>query len=158
MKNRLLLTCTALLLACSPALRAAEAMAPKAEEKTTELGEQMSKINKAFNALRKKEQIGDATKNDASLALIATINAGLQASLKLKPETTAEKPAAEQAAYVEKYQAEMKKMIELVGKVEAALKAGNNEQATALIAEVQTQQRADHKDFRKQKPAAPAAK
>ncbi len=150
MKNRLLFACTAFLLALSPGLRAAESAAPKSEEKTTELGEQMDKINKPYKALKK--QVADATKNAASLELVAAIKSGAEASLKFKPETTAAKPAEEQAKFVEKYQAEMKKMLELVGKLEAALKADKNDDAVKLIADMDAERTAAHKEFRKPKP------
>ena len=61
----------------------------------------------------------------------------------------AEKPAAEQAKFVADYQAEMKKTIELLGKVEMALKANNNAEAEKLLAAVGDAQKAGHKQFKK---------
>jgi cytochrome c556 len=46
----------------------------------------------------------------------------------------------------------MKKMIELVGKLEAAFKAGKNDEAAKVIAELDAQQKSSHKEFRKPKP------
>jgi cytochrome c556 len=156
MKNRLLLACTALALALalslslSPALRAQDGAPMKHDDKHTELGDQMDGLNKAYKALKK--QVADATKNADSLALVAKIKASATAALKLKPEYTADKPAAEQAQFVEKFQAEMKKMIELVGKLETALKADKNDDAAKLIADLDAEQKAAHKEFRKPKP------
>ncbi len=139
MKIRLLLATLACALATVPAINAAE---PE-----TELGGKMDKMSGAFRALRR--QIADATKNTDSLAKLATIKENAQASLKLDPAWKADKPAADQAKFVTDYQADMKKFIELVGKVEAALKAGNNTEAEKLVGEMGSAQKAGHKQFKK---------
>ena len=97
-------------------------------------------------------QAADATKNEGSLALVATIKKEAEASLAFKPEYTADQPAANQAKFVEAYKTEMKKMIELVGKLEAAFKAGKNDEAAKVIADLDAQQKSSHKEFRKPKP------
>jgi hypothetical protein len=153
MKNRLLIASTSIALAFAPLAQAEAAKAaPKGEEKHTELGDKMEKLNGAYRKL--KRQVADASKNESSLALIATIKSAAEASLEFKPEITAEKPAADQAKFVESYKTEMKKMIELVGKLEAALKAGKNDEAAKMIADLDAQQKSSHKEFKKQKPKA----
>lgn len=150
MKNRLLIASTCLALAFAPLVRAEDAKsAPKGEEKHTELGDKMEKLNSAFRKL--KRQIADPAKNTESLALVATVKEQAESSLKDKPEITPTKPAAEQAKFVESYQAEMKKMLELVGKLEVALKAGKNEDAAKLITDLEQQRNASHKQFKKEK-------
>ena len=139
MKIRLILATLACALMTVPAVNAAE---PE-----TELGGKMEKMSGAFRALRR--QITDATKNADSLAKIATIKENATAALKLEPAMKAEKPAAEQAKFVADYQAEMKKTIELLGKVEMALKANNNAEAEKLLAAVGDAQKAGHKQFKK---------
>ena len=138
MKIRLLLATIALSLVAGPAASAAE---PE-----TELGGKMEKVSSAFRALRR--QVADATKNADSLAKLATIKENLQASLKLDPALKADKPAAEQAKFVADYQAEMKKTLDLIGKVEVALKANNNDEAEKLIGAVGDAQKAAHKQFK----------
>jgi len=154
MKKRLLLATTCLALAFAPIGRAEDAKPKPAagEEKHTELSEKMEKLNGAYRRL--KRQIADPAKNESSLALIATIKTQTEASLAYKPEFTAEQPAADQAKFVERYQAEMKKMIELVGKLETSVKAGKNDEAAKAIAELDAQQKSSHKEFRKPKPKA----
>ena len=154
MKKRLLLATTCLALAFAPIGRAEDAKPKPAagEEKHTELGDRMEKLNGAYRRL--KRQIADPAKNESSLALIATIKAQTEASLAYKPEFTAEQPPADQAKFVERYQAEMKKMIELVGKLETSVKAGKNDEAAKAIAELDAQQKSSHKEFRKPKPKA----
>lgn len=107
----------------------------------------MEKMGGAFRALRK--QISDASKNADSLARIATIRQNAEASLKLEPAMKAEKPAGDQKKFVEKYQADMKKFVELCGKLEAALKANNNAEAEKLCGQLGEAQKAGHKQFKK---------
>ncbi len=140
MKIRVLLFALACSLAASPAVRAAEA--PE-----TEMGAKMDKMSGAFRALRR--QISDASKNADSLAKVATIKENAVASLKLEPAMKAEKPAAEQKKFVADYQAEMKKFIELCGKLEAALKANDNVLAAKLCGEMGDAQKAGHKVYKK---------
>lgn len=139
MKIRLTLLTVVFALAAGLVARAADA--------ETELGGKMEKIGGAFRALRR--QITDATKNADSLARLATIKENAQASLKLEPAMKADKPAAEQAKFVADYQAEMKKFIELVGKVEAALKANDNAEAGKLLETMSSDQKKAHKMFKK---------
>ena len=152
MKTRLLIATAVLALVCSPLVgaEAAKPAAAKGEEKHSELGERMEKLNGAWRRL--KRQAADATKNEGSLALVATIKKEAEAALAYKPDFTAEQPAANQAKFVEAYKTEMKKMIELVGKLEAAFKAGKNDDAAKVIAELDAQQKSSHKEFRKPKP------
>ena len=153
MKKRLLIASTCLALAFAPFAQAEAAKAaPKGEEKHTELGEKMEKLNGAFRKL--KRQAGDATKTADSLTLVATIKTAAEGSLAYKPEITAEKPAADQAKFVEAYKVEMKKMLELVGQLEAAFKAGKNDEAVKLITALEEQRNSSHKEFKKQKPKA----
>lgn len=107
----------------------------------------MEKMGGAFRALRR--QISDASKNADSLARIQAICQNAEASLQLEPAMKKEKPAAEQTKFVENYRAEMKKFIDLCGKVEAALKASNNPEAAKLCGEMGDAQKAGHKQYKK---------
>lgn len=127
---------------------AAGLVARAADEPETELGGKMEKMGGAFRALRR--QITDASKNADSLAKIAVIKENAQAAAKLEPAKKAELPAADQAKFVADYQAEMKKFIELVSKVEAALKANNNEEAGKLVTQMGDDQKKAHKQFKKE--------
>jgi soluble cytochrome b562 len=139
MKIRLILATLACALVTIPAIQAADA--------ETELGGKMDKMSSAFRALRR--QITDASKNADSLAKLATIKENAQAAMKLEPAWKADKPAADQAKFVADYKADMKKFIELVGKVEAALKANDNDGAGKLLAAMGDAQKAGHKQFKK---------
>ncbi|MFZ9839400.1 MAG: cytochrome b562 [Opitutaceae bacterium] len=137
MKFRTLLTALALAVFAGP-LAADE----------TELGAKMEKMGGAFRALRR--QISDASKNADSLAKLAVIRQNAEAATKLDPAMTKDIPAAKQKEFVARYQAEMKKFLDLVGKVEAALKANNNAEAAKLVSQLADAQKAGHKEFKKE--------
>ena len=139
MKIRALLFALACSLAVSPAVRAADA--------ETELEGKMEKMSGAFRALRR--QISDPTKNADSLAKVAVIRQNAEASAKLEPARKAEIPAANQKKFVADYQAEMKKFIDMCGKLEAALKANNNEEAAKICGAMGDAQKAGHKAYKK---------
>ena len=140
MKNRLLIASTCIALAFAPLAQAEAAKAaPKGEEKHTELGEKMEKLNGAYRKL--KRQIADASKNAESLTLVATIKAESAASAKLAP---AWKPEQK-----EKYQAKMNDFNVKVGKLEMALKAGKNDEAAKIVDELGAAQKEGHKEFKK---------
>jgi cytochrome c556 len=129
-------------LAIGPVVRAADDKEPE-----TELGKKMEKIGGSFRALRR--QITDASKNEDSLAKIATIRQNAEAALKLEPAKKDEIPAADQKKFVADYRAKMKDFIELTTKVEAALKANNNEEAGKLVGAMGDAQKQGHKQFKK---------
>ncbi len=107
----------------------------------------MEKMGGAFRALRR--QISDAAKNDDSLKRLAVIRENAEASLKFEPARKAEIPSDKQKKFVADFRAEMKKFIELCGKLEAALKAGDNAAATKLCGAMGDAQKAGHKEFKK---------
>lgn len=152
MKIRILLATLLCALAAAPGLQAQEPKAASADAKEpkTPLEEQMEKMNAAFRKLR-GGAVADATKNEASIAAVADLKAAATEALKLEPKTKAEKPAADQAKFVSDYQAKMKEFIGEVDKLAAALRAGNNEEAAKIYATLGDLQKADHKEFRKQK-------
>lgn len=129
----------------APAAPAA-APAPKEKKPETELSKQMEKMNGAFRKLRR--QATDATKNADSLEQVAILKEFATSAAKLEPAKAATIPAADRAKWVADYRAEMQKALGLIDKLEAALKAGNNEEAGKLVTELNTQQRAGHKEFR----------
>lgn len=147
MKNRLLITVTALLLAATPFLRAAD-------EPKTPLGEKMEAIKKDYDVVKKAVNGGTATAE--TLALVANLKHNAEASLKEKPKNVALIPEADKAAFLKGYDTEMHQMIALFGKLETALKDHNNDAAKALITEIDAQQRKSHQAYRaKPKPATP---
>src|SRR4051812_15760728 len=126
----------------------APATAPAAKEKKpeTELTKRMDKMNGAFRKLRR--QATDATKNADSLEQVAILREFAIASAKLEPAKAAAIPEADRAKWVADYHTKMNELLVTIDKLEAALKAGQNEEAGKIVAELNTEQRAGHKEFR----------
>ena len=146
MKNRLLLLTTVCALAFGPAVYAQDA---KKDEPETELGQKMEKISGAWRAI--KRQITDASKNEDTLKRLAVVKENMEAATKLEPDLKKEKPAADQAKFVADYRAKMKEEIEKIDKLIAAVKAGKNEEAGAMIGVIDQDQKDAHKQFKKGK-------
>lgn len=126
----------------------APAAAPAAKEKKpeTELTKKMDKMNGAFRKLRR--QATDATKNADSLEQVAILKEFATEAVKLEPAKAATIPEADRAKWVADYRAKMKETLATIEKLEAALKAGQNEEAGKLVNELNAQQRAGHKEYR----------
>lgn len=113
----------------------------------TALAKDMDKISKAMRKLKK--QVKDSTQNDASLALVATIRDAAVAASNETPAWTADQPWADRPKFVSDYQAEMKKLIDAVDQLGAALKANDNVTAASLYAQLPHLEKEGHKQFRK---------
>lgn len=138
---RLLCILPALLLAVAPA--SAE---PKKNRPDTKIEEAMDEMGQAFKPLRK--QVADAAQNTSSLALIAKIQAGLAESAKhvpLRAKTIAEK---DRETWLAKYRKGLQDFSALLGKAEAALKAGDNAAAAKLVEQAGEAIKASHKEFK----------
>ena len=149
MKIRLPFYSLILALAIAPGVRAQDTK-PKAaadKEETTELGDKMDNVSSAFKKLRK--QVNDATKNEDSIKQVGIIRENMQAALKLEPARKADVPAADQAKFIADYQAKMKSTLEIVGKLEDALKAGDNAAAAKIFADLGNAQKEGHKEFKR---------
>jgi soluble cytochrome b562 len=152
MKLRTTLLCSAFFIASfSSPVFAQTAVATAAEaDAETELGANMSAISKAFKKLR--SQVADATKNDESLKLVATMREKAEASLKLVPEKAADIPTADQSKFTADFAVGMKALIADIAKLEAAFQADDNEEAAAQLEALGNAQKEGHKEFRKKKP------
>jgi cytochrome c556 len=115
----------------------------------TPLEDQMSAMRGAFNKLRK--QVADASLNASSLELATKLRAAAEKGVTETPARAAEVPEAERAKFVADYQAKMKEFVAEVQKLEAALKADNNTEAAAILANLGTMQKEGHKAYRVQK-------
>jgi soluble cytochrome b562 len=118
----------------------------KSKEEHTELGSHMEELGKVFRRLNR--QIGDASKNEDSLKLMASIREHAEAAMKLEPAKKAEVSADQQAKFLADYQAKMKSFLANIAKLESALKAGNNAEAEALVKTLKQDQKEGHKEFK----------
>ena len=115
----------------------------------SELDDWMEQMNTAYRKLTR--QIADPPKNADSLKQIAAVRERATEAMKLEPKKKADIPAAGQAKFVADYQAMMKTFIADVDKLEAALKAGKNEEAAALVKTLKQAQEDGHKQFKRGK-------
>jgi len=120
---------------------------PKKDRPDTDIEKAMEMMSGAYRKLRR--QVTDPAQNAASLELVATIKAGATEARKHTPLKAADLPEPERAAFVENYQKKMDEFLGTVGKLEDALKAGNNDEAARLVAELGKIQKADHQEFRR---------
>ncbi len=154
MKLRLLLLPLFFAGSAAPFLRAQEtppAAAPMHhDEDETELGGKMDKMNGAFKKLKK--QVDDSSKNEDSLKLVATMRSYAVEASKLEPAKKADVPADKQADFVAAYQKKMTQTIAEIDKISDALKAGQNDVAAKLIADLNDMEKDGHKQFRRPPP------
>ena len=137
MKMKVLFTVLATLsLGFSTSLRA---------EEDTPLNKQMTAMNKSLRTL--KRQISDAAKKDDNLALIGKMKANVAEAIKLEPKKTKDVPAAEKAAYMEKFKQELTELGKTYDQLEAAIKEGKTAEAKAIFDKISEQKEKGHKDF-----------
>ena len=146
MKLRLLLLPLVALLAIAVGIRAQEGK----KDDQTELGAKMEKVGGAWRKLG-RGAIADPAKKEDNLKAIAIVKENLTAALKYEPALAAEKTGAEKEKFVAAYQEKLKAEIAKVEKIEAALKAGNTEEAAKLYGEVGQEQKEAHTQFKKKK-------
>jgi len=120
-------------------------IAARAAEEDTPLNKQMTAMNKSLRTL--KRQISDAAKKDDNLALIGKMKANVAEAIKLEPKKTKDVPAAEKAAYVEKFKQELTELGKTYDQLEAAIKDGKTAEAKAIFDKISEQKEKGHKDF-----------
>ena len=111
----------------------------------TPLAKEMKTVNKSIRTM--KRQIDDPAKKDDNLQLIATAKKSLDECLKLEPAKTKDVPAADKAAYVDKYKSEMKEVVKTFDDLEAAVKDGKTDDAKKIFEKLADQKEKGHKDF-----------
>ena len=144
MKKRLLFLTAVFALALAPAVHA-----QSKDEPETELGSKMEKISSAWRVA--KRQLPDSSKNQDTLAKLATVKEHMVASTTLEPDLTKTKPEAERAKFVADYKAKMKEEVKKIDEIIALVKAGKNEEAAKLVSVVDQDQKDAHKQFKKSK-------
>lgn len=115
----------------------------------TPLEEVMEEMSTAFRQLRRS--VGDPDQNESSLALLATLKKGSEASLKFEPALAADQPEADRAAYIAEYRKGIQALIGLIDQTVAAINAGDNAGAEGHVRAMAEAQRTGHRKFRKPK-------
>ena len=114
-------------------------------EEDTALAKEMKTVNKNLRTL--KRQVEDASKKDENLGLIAASKKAIEASIKLEPAKTKDVPAADKAAYLEKYKAQMTEMNKSFDALETAVKDGKVDDAKKVFEKLGEEKEKGHKDF-----------
>jgi len=157
MKIRTVLSLLAAAFIVSPLLRAQDAMTPPPaapaasgdSEEKTDLDKKMDVVSKNLRKLKK--QASDSTKNDSSLELLATMQGALKDALDMTPAKAADLPDDQKTKFMTDYKAGLNGMMDEFTKLGTALKAGNNDDAVKIVAEIEDLEKKDHKSFRKAK-------
>lgn len=121
--------------------------AAAADDETTEIGEQMDRMNRAFRELRK--QAADAGSNAASLELVATMRAAATEAAKHTPALAADLPEAKRAAFTADYREQMETFIGVLDELAAAFKAGDNAATGELVGRLRDVQKQGHREYKK---------
>jgi soluble cytochrome b562 len=112
----------------------------------TPLGMRMSAMNDALKLIT--AQVEDSSKNASTLEQVIVFKSNATEALTFKPEKTAGVPEAEQEQFVLDFQAGIKSLLVTVDSLEAAVKAGRNADAVAIIDNMKKLQREKHGVFR----------
>ncbi len=112
--------------------------------------EKMTAINAAFRIVG--QQIADSTRNANTMEQLVIIETNAKAALALEPEKKAQVPEADQAKFVADYQAGIQKLIDATDRLHAAVHAGKNTEAAAIVEEMRALQRTSHGEFRLRRP------
>jgi CRISPR/Cas system-associated protein Cas10 (large subunit of type III CRISPR-Cas system) len=130
----------------APAVAGADTNAPAATPRKKGLGSAMKKMGRALK--RVKEQVADPTKKDDTLAALAELRASLETAQGMGDKALENIPPADHAKYKESYAKRMTAVAELVGKLEAAVKADKTDEAQALIKQLLQERTDGHEEFK----------
>lgn len=116
-----------------------------AAEDDTPLLKEMKALNKSLRTL--KRQVADASKKDENVKLIAGIKKNIETSLTMQPAQTKDIPGAEKTAYLDKYKQQMTELGKMFDELDAAVKAGKGDAASAIFEKLSQAKEKGHKDF-----------
>lgn len=135
---------------CAFALSIPYASAADHEEKHEEhtpLEEAMSQMNKAWRSIRRSAD--DPAKNAETLEHLATVQAKALEGIEMVPARKEDVPADQQAEFMKGYVKEMEVLVDMLDKLEAMLKAGDNEGAVAIVKKINDHRKASHKEYKR---------
>ena len=120
------------------------------DEKKTDLEARMDRVGKAFRKLRK--QVADPAQNASSLDLLTTMEDAAKEAATFTPAKAADLPEDQRAKFTEDFKAGINELQDRLAKLRAALEAGKNDEATAIVAALVEFEKKEHKEFKKPKP------
>ncbi len=116
------------------------------DSEQTELGLRMEDLNTPWRRLRR--QVDKADKNAASVELLAQMREAAVAAGSMIPARTASIPEAQRERFQADYEAGMKKLVDQIDAISAALQAGDNAKAAELVGEMDDFRRDAHERFK----------
>jgi predicted nucleotide-binding protein len=114
-------------------------------DEDTPLSKEMASMNKTQRTL--KRQVADSSKKAENLELVAKMKANLAASIKLEPAKTKDQPAADKAAYLEKYKKQMADVDKALDDLKATIEKGDAEGSQKIFEKLTDLKEKGHKDF-----------
>ena len=108
----------------------------------------MKQTGKDYKALGM--QISNSSQNASSIALTSDISAQLKKAHELVPDTVDELSGAQRDTALTEYQNDINDVMTLVDQITAALQAGDNSTAAAILSKVSEQKKSDHDKFNPQ--------
>ena len=132
--------------AAKPAPGGPAAAKPGKEHPETELHDRMEKMETAYKKLR--HQAAEVAMNSDSLVQVAILREVAEAATRLEPLKVSEIPAADRPKMIEGYKAKMGELQDLLGKLENAFKAGQNEEAVRLVKALHDLEEEGHKEYK----------
>lgn len=134
MKSRILLTLLSVV---------AVGFTAVAADDDTPLSKEMKDMNRSLRTL--KRQLADASKKDDNVALVEKVKKNIANTKDLAPKKTADQ--ADKAGYTKKFHDEMADLDKSVDELEAAVKAGNADDAKKALDKMYKEKEKGHKDF-----------
>jgi soluble cytochrome b562 len=110
------------------------------------LENQMQILSKGNRQLTK--QITDASKQNDNIAILESMKKAATDSMNLDPRKAASLPAADKQKFLDGYRAKMDSLIEALGAVEDAVKAGQYDKAKSLLSNVMAIKKAGHEEYK----------
>ena len=144
MKRRTLIVTLALAIAMLPSIQADSHGG--GDHDHTALEDQMSAMNKAWRSIRR--QIKAPAKNDSTLEYVAKGKKAAQKSVELTPILAKEKSGADKKNFMTGYQKMMQKTVDMIGDLEAALKAGDNAKAGEIVGKINDARKKGHEKYK----------
>lgn len=118
-----------------------------AEEEHTPLGEAMEEVGGAWR--RVKRQASDPAKNQATLAMVARMQAAVKESMKHKPAMLEDIPAAEKKDFLVGYGRTMKAFSDKLDELAKLLTSGDNEGAMKVVVEIDDLRKKGHNNYKR---------
>jgi hypothetical protein len=118
----------------------------KAHEEDSPLEEQMKILARGTKQL--SQQIDTPTNQQSSIDLIENLKKAVKVSESLEPRKIVSIPQSDREKFLAQYHAEMKKLFDLLNKIEVELKGGNYATAKNLFASIKPMEKEGHKQFK----------